>query len=42
MRPGKSAFLYEVAFVSALDMNRFSLNSALNPIGAPIAVHGCE
>jgi hypothetical protein len=40
MRPGKSAFLYEVAFVSALDMNLFSLNPAFNPIGAPIAVHG--
>ena len=30
----KSAFRYEVAFVYALDMNRFSLNSAFNLIGA--------
>ncbi len=33
-----SAFLYEAAFVSAQDVNPFSLNSTFNPISAPVAV----
>ena len=33
-----SAFLDKVAFVSAQDVNPFSLNSTLNPINTPIAV----
>ena len=37
-----SAFRYEVAFVSAQDVNPFSLNSTLNPISAPVAVSSRE
>ena len=37
-----SAFLYEVAFVSAQDVNPFSFNSSFNLISAPVAVSGRE
>ena len=37
-----SAFLYEAAFISAQDVNPFSLNSTFNLICAPIAISSRE